>query len=135
MFSFFVASFITVQGVWMLPVKDYSVDLTIMQKNEKLLAVLSINSNCNKPSNIILKGRVSKKSCGTSIELQSKFIKLDDNCEIMATVLACGDLSFKTFKTNAFIISKKVCKNKSPETYTDKITGIWVKKSNKETKT
>jgi len=132
MFSLFVSSLLTIQGVWMLPVKDHSVDLTIAQNNNNLISILTINPNCKRPSRIVLKGNIEKKSCGTSVELYSDFIKVDKNCEVMAVVIACGVLTHQTFKSKTSIISMLKCKGKKTKVITDDVPGVWLRKLKKD---
>jgi hypothetical protein len=134
MFSIIVAFMLSIQGTWILPVKDFPTNLTIVQRDSKLVGLLKLHSDRSDPSLVVLTGNISKRKCGTHVSLRSRYIKFSKDCKIKTTLLACGVLSKDVFTATSTVAVTVSCKGRPSETVVDDITGVWVRGPRKTTR-
>jgi len=118
-FMFLVATFLSLEGVWTLPVKNMNTELLIVEKNDQIYSILKMNSITVKMS-----GSVKKSKCGLSIRIESNNIKIS-KCNMKIMIVGCGNLIGDLYYSKTFFITQMSCKRKPLDVEINQFKDPW----------
>ena len=127
-----------INGTWLLPPKaNQNVEISITSNGKDVIAIVSVNTNCNKPVHAALSGTVKKNKGKYKLALVSPKIRMPKNCSL--TLFIEGNIKVAKHIKMLNVINGKAasvikCPNKLPIVGVDNISGKWYMKAKKRRK-
>jgi len=116
----------SIDGLWSLPGKN-NLELFIAEKNGSITAMLKMDVSC-KPMYLMFYGTLSYNKNKIVLSLESKRVKVSNECEMIAALISSGKVNGNRYKTKAIVISQLICSNNKSKITIDSINGVWKRK-------